>query len=322
MRAEFVFDEAPFAAAHASTVAETASGLVAAWFAGPREGHRDVAIWLARRRAAGWSAPVRVADGVQSDGRRLPCWNPVLHRVAGGPLLLFYKVGPSPSRWWGMMIASADDGATWTPPRRLPDGILGPVKNKPLPLVDGTLLCPSSSEHDRWRVHVEATADLGETWRRSPALNDGATFAAIQPTLVRHPDGRLQMLCRSRQGVIAECWSEDDGAAWSPLAPTTLPNPDSGIDAVSLADGRVLLVYNHAGARWRRTPLNLALSADGRRWRAVGVLEDGPGEYSYPAVIQAADGLVHVTYTWNRRRIRHVTLDPADLASPTARGRD
>jgi predicted neuraminidase len=129
----------------------------------------------------------------------------------------------------------------------------------------------------------------------------------------------MQILCRSRQGKIAECWTED-GANWTEMRPTMLPNPDSGIDAVTLTDGRALLVYNHVRTRRKRFPLNVAISSDGRRWRALRVLEDQPGEYSYPAVIQGADGLVHISYTWNRERIKHVVLDPADFALSDIRG--
>jgi predicted neuraminidase len=80
---------------------------------------------------------------------------------------------------------------------------------------------------------------------------------------------------------------------------------------VTLADGRQLIVYNHTPKG--RTPLNVALSSDGKLWAAGLVLESEPGEYSYPAVIQAPDGLVHVTYTWKRQRIMHVVIDPKRL---------
>lgn len=306
--AQFVFEDAPFRAAHASSIAETADGLVASFFAGTREGHGDVGIWVARHEDGTWQHPVEVATGRVALRRRYPCWNPVLHQSRRGPLLLFYKVGPSPSRWWGMLITSEDGGRTWSTPRRLPEGVLGPIKNKPLELPDGRLLCPSSDEQGSWRIHLEWSDDGGETWRRGPPLSDGRTFAAIQPTLLRWPDSRLQMLCRTRQGAVGTCWSEDGAASWSPLAPVALPNPDSGIDAVMLSDGRGLLVYNHSYAA--RTPLNVALSNDGEHWFALLTLESDPGEYSYPAVIEGRNGLVQLTYTWNRRRIRHVTLDP------------
>ncbi|HLV79432.1 MAG TPA: sialidase family protein, partial [Chthonomonadaceae bacterium] len=220
-------------------------------------------------------------------------------------------VGPSPRTWWGMLITSEDGGVTWSTPKRLPEGILGPIKNKPVALPDGALLCPSSTEHVGWRVHLERTPDLGATWETIGPLNDGVTFGAIQPSVVIYPSGRMQLLCRSLQGVVTACWSEDEGRSWSPMQATTLPNPNSGTDAVMLADGRALLVYNASDRH--RTPLNVALSADGENWRAGPVLENTPGEFSYPAVIQTADSLVHTTYTWNRTRIRHAVLDPKRL---------
>jgi alpha-L-rhamnosidase len=296
---------------HASTIVETPEGLVAAWFGGPYEGHTQVGIWLAREVGGRWSAPVEVARGADRFSRAQPCWNPVLHQAAGGALLLFYKVGPSPRRWWGVLRTSADGGHTWSAPRRLPRGILGPVKNKPAALGDGTLLCPSSTEHLGWRAHMERTPNLGASWERLPALNARREFAAIQPCIVTYPDGRLQVLYRTRQGVIAECWSSDGGRRFGPMRATSLPNPDSGIDAVALHDGRAVLAYNPS--RTARTPLCLAVTSDGQVWRDALVLEDAAGEYSYPAVIQTRDGSLHVTYTWNRRRIRHIRVPPDRL---------
>jgi predicted neuraminidase len=320
-RRDFVFERGPTPSCHAATIAETAEGLVVAWFGGAREGAGDVDIWLSRKDAAGWSAPVKVASGTGGGGllrRRYPCWNPVLVQPRHGPLMLFYKVGPSPSRWWGMWTVSHDHGRTWHPPHRLPHDILGPIKNKPVELPCGTLLCPSSCERTRWRVHIERCSDHGAAWRRGAALNDGRDFAAIQPALLLHGGGLVQLLCRTRQGTIAETWSEDEGHTWSPLQPTILPNPDSGIDAVALRDGRFLLVYNHA--QTARSPLNLAISDDGRHWHALAVLEDAAGEFSYPAVIEGHDGTVHVAYTWNRRRIRRVSLRPGDGTAPAIDG--
>ena len=311
LKSEFIFEHAPFRSCHASTIAETDGGLAAAWFGGQAEGNADVSIWLSRFSAGSWSAPVEVVDGVQADGKRFPTWNPVLFQPKAGPLLLFCKTGPSPSKWWGVMVRSTDFGKTWGERELLPVGMLGPIKNKPVQLGDGTILCGSSTEFEGWRVHMERTPDLGKTWKKTPPLNDGKEFSAIQPTILQHGQRRLQILCRSRQGKITECWSEDAGNTWSPMKATELPNPNSGIDAVTLKDGRQLLIYNHNGSG-HRYPLNLAVSTDGKSWKQGPVLEtEPPGEYSYPAIIQTSDGLVHATYTWKRQRIKHVVIDPS-----------
>jgi predicted neuraminidase len=314
---EFVFETAPFASAHASTIVETADGLLAAWFGGTREGADDVGIWTAKRARGAWTAPVEVANGVQPDGTRYPCWNPVLFRMPNRTLTLFYKVGPSPRAWWGIVRTSSDEGLTWSGARRLPDGILGPIKNKAVALADGSVVAPSSTESpDResvWRVHFERSADAGATWTATPPIASGeqGRVDAIQPAILVHPAGRLQAIGRTKSGRMFETWSSDGGRTWSSLALTSLPNPNSGIDAVTLRDGRHVVVYNHTPRG--RTPLNLAISRDGAAWNAALVLESEPGEYSYPAVIQTADGLVHITYTWKRQRIRHVVVDPKRL---------
>lgn len=336
--AELLFEDAPFPSCHASTLVETPSGdLVAAWFGGTAERHADVSIWIARRDAgstvapgaAGWTAPVEVADGVE-DGVDHPCWNPVLHQPsarpaqeapgAKAPLLLFYKVGPSPSAWWGMLLRSEDEGRTWSAPERLPEGILGPIRAKPIELEDGTLLAGSSTEHDGWRLHFERTRDLGRTWESSGPIHDGRAFAAIQPAFLSHGGGRIQALARSRQNRIVETWSQDGGRTWSEPEATGLPNPSAGIDALTLPDGRHLLVYNHTSSlpderppAGTRSELNLAVSDDGTTWRAALLLERQPGEYSYPAMIRTRDGLVHLTYTYRRSRIKHVVVDPVKL---------
>jgi predicted neuraminidase len=314
---EFVFESAPFASAHASTIVETREGLVAAWFGGTREGAADVGIWLSRRVTGRWTPPIEVATGIQPDGVRHPCWNPVLFEGRDGTLMLFYKVGPSPQAWWGMLRTSRDGGRSWSEARRLPDGILGPIKNKPVQLADGTLIAGSSSETperpSKWRVHFEQSRDAGLTWTTAvPAASaDGSAIDAIQPSILVHPGGRLQAIGRSRSQRLFETWSDDRGRSWTPIALTVLPNPSSGTDAVTLRDGRHLIVYNHTAKG--RSPLNVAVSGDGKQWDAALVLESEPGEYSYPAVIQGSDGRVHVTYTWKRQRVKHVVIDPARL---------
>lgn len=322
VQSEFIYETAPYPSCHASTIEQTEEGLVAAWFGGTREKHPDVGIWCARHVNGAWTTPVEVANGVQSKELRYPCWNPVLFQprlAAGGeqsksrlPLMLFYKVGPDPESWWGMLMTSEDGGNTWSEPIRLPGKIVGPIKNKPIQLANGDILCGTSSEDQGWRVHVERSGDLGQTWQASKPLNDGKTIGAIQPSFLTHGDTTIQAIGRTRDSdKLYEIWSQDGGRSWGEMKLTELPNPNSGTDALTLADGRHLLVYNHSTKhRW---PLNVAISADGKQWDQTLVLESGQGEFSYPAVIQTADNKVHVTYTWNRKKIRHVVIDPAQL---------
>ena len=314
VKSEMLYDKALFPKCHASTLAETPTGLVAAYFGGSDEGERDVSIWVSRQEDGKWTAPALAAAGTEDPQQQYPCWNPVLYQVGDGqvkdgPLLLFYKVGPNPKEWWGMLTTSTDAGRTWSKSKRLPDGILGPIKNKPVLLDGSELLCPSSTEHDGWRLHMERTGDWGSTWKKTEPLNEkllaGKVLSAIQPTILKFGD-KLQILCRTGQGKIYESWSSDAGKTWTPLAAASLPNPNSGIDAVNLPDGRALLVYNHTTND--RTPLNVATSSDGKNWQSEVVLETEPGEYSYPAVITTRDGHVHITYTWNRDKIKHVEL--------------
>ena len=333
--AEFIDEGAPYRSCHASTLAETPSHrLVAAWFAGTAEGNPDVCIYLSREVGSHWTKPVIVADGHDGQGKPLPCWNPVLHQLRRGPLLLFYKVGPSPQGWWGMMRTSHDEGQTWGPARRLPDGILGPIKNKPVERPDGTLVCGSSTESPdgAWRVHIELTSDQGGTWTQTPPLPSVGRYNSIQPTLLTLSGQRLQLLCRTKEMTLTTSISEDGGATWSPLRPAALFSPNSGLDGLTLADGRHWLVYNWRlapgieppgetdgevrgpatpswGVRW---PLTVSTSRDGEHWEPCLTLEDRPRRdgYAYPAVIQTSDGLVHVAYTWGRLHIKHVTIDP------------
>jgi len=310
VRSEFIYqsEEVKFPSCHASTITEIPEGLIASWFGGTAERNPDVGIWISRYTDGKWSKPEEAANGIRENGKRYPCWNPVLYN-SGDEILLFYKVGPSPSEWWGELIISDDNGISWSASHRLPENILGPIKNKPVLLRNGTLLCPSSSENDGWRVHMEMTPDNGITWTRTKALNE-KNIAAIQPAVLFHKSGKLQILCRSKQSKILTSWSEDNGETWTELEPLTVPNPNSGIDAVTLKDGRHLVVYNHLTNG--RHMLNVAVSDDGVNWKSALLLENDAKdkEYSYPAVIQSSDNKIHITYTWNRKLVKHVVIDP------------
>ncbi|WP_423818631.1 sialidase family protein [Salinimicrobium sp. TIG7-5_MAKvit] len=327
---EFIYDlnKMPAAEAHASTIVETPTGLVTAFFAGTREGHPDVGIRVSRFQDGNWTYPVEVANGYKNDSLSYPTWNPVLFLPKDGPLLLFYKEGPNPQDWWGMLKSSSDNGKTWTDAESIGEDpaigpLLGPVKNKPIQLNDGTIMSPSSierieDEDIKWMVHFEISKNNGRNWEVVGPINDGEDFDAIQPSLLELLDGRLMVLCRTRQGVIAQSWSKDKGKTWSKLEALDLPNPNSGTDAITLNDGRYLLIYNHklkTKENRGRDILNLAISEDGLNWNPLMTIENEPLEYgyAYPAIIQASDGLVHATYTYDRKAIKHVVIDPKQL---------
>lgn len=320
IKSEFIFDPNPVPSCHATTIVEAKDkSLVSAWFAGTKESAPDVCIWSARNVDGKWTAPIKVAEGTPH-----PCWNPVLFQPREGPLLLFYKVGPSPSKWWGMLKTSTNSGKTWSKATKLPDGILGPIKNKPVQLTDGSILCGSSAEGltpaPSWQIHFERSADNGKTWQLIRVLQNEAGPPSIQPSILFLGGDKLMSLGRTKSAKVFSTTSDDNGLTWSQPTLLDLPNPNSGTDAVTLKDGRHLLIYNHTAKG--RSPLNIAVSNDGKTWSAALVLEDEPKmEFSYPAIIQTSDGLVHATYTWKRKLVRHAVIDPGKLpAKPIVNG--
>ncbi|MEO8239522.1 MAG: exo-alpha-sialidase [Flavobacterium sp.] len=321
---EFIFETASYPSCHAATIAETTKGdLVASWFGGTNEKDPDVGIWVSKRKNGKWTEGVEVANGVMKEGPRLPTWNPVLYQIPKGDILLFYKIGPSPSEWWGMIIRSSDGGETWSKPEKMPDGFLGPIKNKPVLLPNGTLLSPSSIEgKDGWRLRMESTPDFGKTWIMGNEISSGKdTISAIQPSILFHKGKKIQAIGRTRNRHLFSTFSDDFGKTWSDISLLNMPNNNSGTDAVTMKNGQHALIYNHVWPnedqnKGIRSPLNIAISKDGINWDASLVLEDSRiGQYSYPAIIQGSDGMLHCVYTWRRQRIKYVKIDPSKLVS-------
>ncbi|WBL25218.1 sialidase family protein [Zunongwangia sp. HGR-M22] len=311
----FIYTEANFPSAHASTIEELENGdLIAAWFGGTHERHPDVSIYTSIKTTTGWSSPRKVADGFENDTLKYPTWNPVLVNIREN-LFLFYKIGPSPSTWWGAYKTSKDQGKTWSDKILLPEGILGPIKNKPIQLENGRIVSPSSIELQDgavWHSHMEISDDLGKTWRKIP-INHDSDSKVIQPTIIQLKNGDLKAFFRSDQDVVLESFSKDNGETWSKFMESELANPNSGIDAVRLKNGGFLMVYNPmaSGDDWwdGRSKLNLAYSKDGKHWQDVLKLEnEEEGEFSYPAIIQAENGEILITYTYDRKRIKYFKL--------------
>ena len=348
---QFLYEKASFPECHASTIVELENGdLVAAFFGGTKERNPDVCIWVCRKPKGSdtWTEPVKVADGVfdlnDPDAKiagitadikdhRKACWNPVLFQVPGGDLLLFFKIGLNVPDWTGWLVRSKDGGKTWSQREALPLGFLGPIKNKP-EFINGRILCPSSTEGEQgWRIHIEYSDDMGKTWKTTGPIPAELEFPSqyrnmnadekekrpilvIQPSILKHKDGTLQVICRTRNSHLATSWSKDNGSTWSKVTLIEgLPNNNSGTDAVTLQDGRHALVYNNfspllGDKKGVRTPINLALSDDGIHWTPVLTLEDSPvREYSYPAIIQGKDGKLHITFTWRRELIKYMEID-------------
>ena len=321
---EFIYDKAPYPSCHSVTIVEATNGdLVSAWFGGSHERHPDVCIYSAIKPKGSdkWGEPIKVADGVMKDGTRFPTWNPVLYQIPGGDLMLFYKIGPKPSEWWGVYRTSSDGGKNWSDKIDMPSkDFLGPIKNKPVLLSNGTLLLPSSTEGNGWHLRMESTPDFGKTWVMGDTISRGKEkINAIQPSILFHKDGRIQAIGRTKNRAIFSTFSKDNGKTWSDLELIGLPNNNSGTDAVTLKNGKHLLVYNHVlppgkEAKGPRTPLNLSISDDGINWKATLVLEDSKiSQYSYPSIIQSSDGMVHIVYTWRREKLKYVKIDPSKL---------
>lgn len=316
---EFVWTEAPFPSAHASTIVEADDGtLLSAWFGGADEGNPDVGIWSARKAPGGeWTPPVEVYKEPKQ-----PAWNPVLYRDSQNVVWLYFKIGPSPQNWTGAFVKSTDRGASWSPIEWMPSGLLGPIRNKPILLSNGDILSGTSFEsYESWATWMEISSDGMKTWtKHGPLLFGDAELdrkGTIQPTLLEVEPGVVRALMRTRRMTrVGAATSTDYGRTWSKIELTDLPHPGAGIDAVRLKDGRCVLIYNPVERG--RNPLSVAVSHDGaktwERWIDLDRLEPGVmGELSYPNVIQAEDGDVHVVYTWRRMRIKHAEIPLADI---------
>ena len=378
LRDEFVYSSTAFPSVHATTIAETPEGdLVCAYFGGSYEGCPDVCIWTSIKPHGSdtWSDPILAADGVLLPGtpealiagidtattaadrgpikdtsltadvsqlRRKACYNPVLFQMPDGELWLFFKIGAFVQDWTGWLCKSRDGGRTWSQKEPLPEGFLGPIKNKPLlvgasgPDAHPRLLCPSSTEKGGWKFHVEILDLTTHEWHYvGPVEAEMAIptkepdklkpIGCIQPSFLELSDGRLMVLMRTQNGKLARSYSSDQGETWTTVELTDLPNNQSGTDAVTLHLPNSftsftsstplppqLLIYNDfetlmGESKGPRTPLSIAVSYDdGQTWHHLLTLEDSPiSQYSYPAIIQGSDGTLHATYTWRRKRVAY-----------------
>jgi len=202
---------------------------------------------------------------------------------------------------------SSNGGQTWGHPVFLRVDWGWMTGCKPILGTQGEILLPLYEENGS--AFVLRSEDGGLTWESSTIVENETGL--IQPTLAPLSDGRLLMYLRTYEpagGTIWQSVSEDAGRTWSPPTRTQLPNPNSRVALEALASGRLALAFNDTGNG--RTPLTLGLSEDdGKTWPYRLDVETQPGEYSYPALIQASNGLLHLVYTYQRTHIAHVVCD-------------
>lgn len=307
IKKELIFEKAPFAECHASTVVLLdGDRRLCAWFGGEKEAKNDVRIWYSRQIDGAWSAPCSIPAVAD-----LPHWNPVLFETAKGEITLFYKVGVSVTQWKTYFSATRDGGETWSDPRELVEGDendgRGPVKNKPIRHSSGALLAPASTERGSWRCFIDRFD--GEKWTSSPipVVEIDRRLHMIQPTLWEDRDGKVHALMRTQSGPIYRSDSCDGGENWSAAYPTAIPNNNSGIDCAVTSDGKIALLCNPVTRG--RTPLSLLVSCDGgATFEHMLDLETDKGEFSYPAIVARGKRLF-ATYTYNRKSIAYCEIE-------------
>lgn len=314
---ESIFEKAPSAAVHhCSTLAEAANGdLLCLWYGGSYESAEDQVLFLSRhpKGERHWTPPEVV---VQNPGQ--PPGNAVIFRDGLDRLWIVWgrMESPRPIRrgsGWGqcrlMYRISEDHGVTWSEDKEMPDSFGSLPRNVPVTLRNGELCLPLSG-HVRGKhgSYFLKTADNGATWEPSSVIPGGS-----QPTMIEREDGTLFVMMRHRPR-IAQSESNDGGRTWTPAQPSALRNPDAGIAMTRLANGHVVIVFNDSSVA--RSPLCVARSLDeGKTWERPLNLESNPGEYSYPCVIQTADGLIHVSYTFRRYAIKHAAFNETWLTN-------
>lgn len=308
---------------HGANVIEKRDGsLFATWFGGSREGGKDVVLWGADFDVAArtWSAPRKIigpAETRDALGRYIKTvGNSVLVRGAQQQLALYY-VTVSFGGWAGSalnVMQSADDGKTWGSPRRL---VTSPFFNvstlnkcNAVHYADGSVGLPVYHElmgKFAELLRVDASGKVLDKMRITHGRH------SIQPLLL--PLDQQQALALMRDtvvnpGRVLVSRSADAGKSWSADRKLELPNPDSAVAGIRRPDGSLLLVLNDLEVG--RNSLALAVSRDeGASWKVVRHVEKSAdaGEYSYPYLIRASDGRMHLLYTWNRKRIRHVVFN-------------
>lgn len=331
-KAEPIFKTLPsHPSVHAATIAALPdNNLLVSFYAGTVEKAKDITIFQCRYEAnqAAWSAPsVAIADPDHSLG------NPVLFPAPDGRLWLYYLV--MHGRKWNTCSLharySTNQGETWIGDVEFEGSLGWTTRNNLIVMDNGEYLFPMCDEVEGYSFFLTSD-DKGQHWTRHAPIRSEPHN--LQPAVIQRADGDLLALIRTA-GEGGRCWqatSRDRGRTWSDPTPGPFRNPNAAMAMIKLASGNLVAVYNDSDDRLYRTPLVISLSEDdGRTWPVTRILEDQQGkftyrtdrtdnwdsiEFSYPAIAQSEDGLIHVVYTNDsRRNIKHVALNEAWLRS-------
>ncbi len=187
------------------------------------------------------------------------------------------------------------------------------TRTHPLVLSSGRALLPLYS--DGFNVGLVAISDdRGITWRASSPI---VGLGNIQPSLVEMSNGDIMAFMRDNGGLpnrIQTSVSQDQGETWTLTQDMSIPNPGSSVEAIALKDGSWLLVCNDTEKGRHQLTAYLSHN-EGTTWQLSHYLEKvkpDQGSFSYPSVIQAKDGTVHVTYSYHLphegKTIRHIAF--------------
>jgi predicted neuraminidase len=331
-KAEPIFETLPsHPSVHAATItALPGDNLLVSFYAGTVEKAMDITIFQCRYDAESgtWSAPsVAVADENHSLG------NPVLFPAPDGRLWLYYLVMHG-EKWNTCTLHahfSEDRGETWLGDVTFDDSLGWTTRTNPIVMDNDEILFPMCDEVKGYSFFL-TSPDNGETWERHAPIKSNPHN--LQPAVIQRENGDLLALIRTA-GEGGRCWetvSRDHGRTWSNAKPGPFRNPNSALAMIKLTSGNIVAVYNNSDDRFYRTPLVISFSEDdGRTWPITRILEDQPGkftyrtdrtdnwdsiEFSYPAITQTTDGMIHVVYTNDsRRNIKHAAVNEAWLKS-------
>jgi len=318
----FIDHDPPLPYVHCPSLCTGPDGrLHCTWYAGSREGGRDVAVWIADAEmppdglAAVWGPPRVVADRTTAiadlDRYVAKVGNPVVFATADRLWVVFVTIAVG--GWSGSSlnaVSSTDGGRTWSPARRL---VLSPffniselVRAAPVPLEGGGVGLPVYHEFAGKFPEMLWLEPRGDRLVATKSRLAGGR-SLLQPAVVPADARRAVAYLRNHgpDHALVVQRTNDGGRSWSPPAPTSLPNPDASVAALRLATGAVIVACNLSPTD--RHDMTLVRSPDGvGDWSTVAVLENEPRErFAYPFLSRDPGGRIHLVYTWKMRRIRH-----------------